>query len=183
MNQTETQPSQEHRENSENNEEAEAAASAQSHHATQKTLTLACSKSPRLLSLSGVVTFTDVCAIRQQLRPTSSTPPLTFPLFFCFFFLGWQVETNLTGQKQQKQPSPPSHPPPSERLFLPCGAPVGHRCAGGRGLLDGREADVGAAVQVAGLALRAWTPPTPKLAANGGVPMLASAFAGFFWLF
>ncbi len=56
--------------------------------------------------------------------------------------------------------------PPSQSYFLSAGVAV--RCwrdDGGsrRGLLDGGEADVGGAVQIAGLALRAGTATTTQL--------------------
>lgn len=55
---------------------------------------------------------------------------------------------------------------PSQSHFLSAGVAVG--CwsddgGGGRGLLDGGEADVGGAVQVAGLALGAGTSTTSQL--------------------
>lgn len=59
-----------------------------------------------------------------------------------------------------------SQPPASQSHFLSVGAPVGRWSddgGGGRGLLDGGEADVGRAVHVAGLALGAVTSTTSQL--------------------
>lgn len=58
-------------------------------------------------------------------------------------------------------------PPASQSHFLSAGVAVGCRSddgGGGRGLLDGGEADVGGAMQVAGLALGAGTSTALQLA-------------------